>query len=152
MVTGRGSPDRDAVHHHDRLLAGVALGEPGVRGVVDGDTDTAGIREFPGELGTGAEFPPRAEIGAAAMLEIAACRSRGQHDVRGEVDVDAKAAIAIERAVARPGYADERRDHPEHIAETVFAAKFGRSMAIWMRAARRYVECADAQRNMRRLA
>ena len=51
-------PHRDAVHQHDGLLARVAAGEAGVRGMVDGDPEPRLVGEAPSQFGAGAEFPP----------------------------------------------------------------------------------------------
>src|SRR4051812_2012807 len=51
------------------LLPRVALGQPGIRGVVHRDSDPGAVGQAVGQLDTGAELEPGAEIGAAAAGE-----------------------------------------------------------------------------------
>src|SRR4051812_21344604 len=143
---------RQAVDHEDRLLPRVALGQPGIRGVVHRDSDPGAVGQAVGQLDTGAELEPGAEIGAAAAGEIAGGAVRGQHPFGAEIDVKAKPGIAVERAVAGAGNADKRCDRPEHIAETVFGAAFGGCAAALEIAGRSHVESAEAERQMWRIA
>src|SRR4051812_37481985 len=96
----RRSAQRHAVQQQDRLRAGIDPGQPGIRGVIHGDTEPAHIFEAPGKLGAGAKLPPRAEIDARTVREIAAGHIRRQHQVGAEIDIDPEPAIAVERPVA----------------------------------------------------
>src|SRR4029077_18509602 len=100
--------------------------------MVHGDSQAAVVGEPIREFCAGAEFPPRAELGALATGEIAGGAGRGQHPVRTEIDVEPKPAIAVERAVAGTRDADKRRDNPELIAESVFGACFGSAFAVFV--------------------
>ena len=81
----RGEQQRDGIDQGHRLLARVAMGEAGVGHVLHGQPDAALVPEFVVDLEAGAEFPPRAELGATAGLEIAASDVRLGDPVGSEV-------------------------------------------------------------------
>ena len=63
----------------------------------------------------------RPEIDAGAVCEVPDRGTRRHNKSFEEIDVEAKAAIAVEGAFAGAEGADERRQDPQHIAKTVLA-------------------------------